>query len=103
LNQQIPKNAEWKEYSGQDPIWIKTVNCTPYAIIFNPSEAINQDVEYQIINKKGKQVGILRNTQGLLFLSLLNGTKNLIVEFEFYSFNVAKFSVIFSFDLECKI
>lgn len=53
-----------EEYSGQKPVWIKTVQCAPYTLIFNnPSET--HDVEYDIIDKTGKHVGILRNSQGL--------------------------------------
>ena len=58
--------AEWDEYTGQKPVWIKTVKCTPYTIIFNnPSEI--QDDEYAIIDKKGKHVGILKNSKGSFF------------------------------------
>lgn len=62
--------AEWKEYSGQAPVWIKTVKCTPYTIIFNkPSET--HDDEYDIIDKNGKHVGILRNSQGLFLFFII--------------------------------
>lgn len=57
------EKGELKEYSGQDAVWIKTVNCTPYTIIFDiPSDA--NEKEYKIINAKGKHVGTLKNSQG---------------------------------------
>lgn len=57
--------GEVKAYGKTDTDWIRTINCTSYTIIFEiPSEA--SDVEYEIRNKKGKPVGILRNSKGLL-------------------------------------
>jgi hypothetical protein len=56
--------GEVDAYSEKDPIWIKTINCTSYTIIFDSD--VN-DNEYQITDKKGTRVGTLRNLQGFLF------------------------------------
>lgn len=65
-----------KEQTQPDPTWVKTINCTPYKIIFETDE---NDDEYDIYNKKGKRVGVLRNFKGFFQFFLTSKKQTYVI------------------------